>query len=85
MGDFYPTQDILPFDCIHCSNVATIRQAAEDGHIELASTVLVDTLESYVELVLNALGHLEALVTDRKRCQEQSFCDASSVGFPPSG
>lgn len=31
---------------------------------ERASTVLVDALESYVEQVLNALGHPEALVTD---------------------
>jgi hypothetical protein len=38
---------------------ATIRQAAQDGRIELASTVLVDTLELYVELVLNALDHPE--------------------------
>lgn len=35
-----------------------------DGRIELASTVLVDALESYVEQVLNALGHPGALVTD---------------------
>lgn len=47
-----------------CKKTASIRQAAADGHIEIASTVLVDTLESYVELVLKALGHPEALVTD---------------------
>lgn len=35
-----------------------------DGRVELASTVLVDAVESYVELVLNALGHPEVLVTD---------------------
>lgn len=35
-----------------------------DGRIELASRVLVDTVESYVEMVLNALGYPEALVTD---------------------
>jgi hypothetical protein len=64
MGRSCPTHDIPHFDCVHCSNVATIRQAAEDGHVELASTVLVDTLKSYVELVLKALKHPEALVTD---------------------
>jgi hypothetical protein len=35
-----------------------------DGRIDLASTVLVDTLEPYIELVQEALGHPEALVTD---------------------
>ncbi len=64
MGRACPVHNIPQFDCIDCSNVATIRQAAADGRIELASTVLVDTLESYVELVLNALDHPEALVTD---------------------
>ncbi|MDF0666035.1 MAG: hypothetical protein P0119_08155 [Nitrospira sp.] len=34
------------------------------GRIELAPTVLVETLEPYVERVLTALGHPEALVTD---------------------
>lgn len=52
------------FDCIDCSRTASIRQAASDGRIELASAVLVDALETYVEQVLNALGHAEALVTD---------------------
>lgn len=52
------------FDCIDCGRIASIRQAAADGRIELASTALVDTLESYVELVLNALNRPEALVTD---------------------
>lgn len=52
------------FDCIDCRNSASVRQPAADGRIELASTVLVDALESYVELVLNALKHPEALVTD---------------------
>jgi hypothetical protein len=47
-----------------CRRIATLRQAAEDGRIEPASTVLVDTLEPYVELVVNALKHPEALVTD---------------------
>ncbi|BFU90863.1 MAG: hypothetical protein NTAFB01_20500 [Nitrospira sp.] len=64
MGRSCPLHDIPQFDCIDCSKVANIRQAAVDGRIELASTVLVDTLESYVELVLNALDHPEALVTD---------------------
>lgn len=33
----------------------------------MASTVFVDTLESYVEVVLSALGYPEALVTDLSR------------------
>lgn len=64
MGRACPVHDVPQFDCIDCSKVATIRQATEDGRIEIASTVLVDALESYVELVLTALGHPEALVTD---------------------
>lgn len=64
MGRACPVQDIPQFDCIDCRRVATTRQVGEDGHIEIASTVLVDTLESYVELVLNALKHPEVLVTD---------------------
>ncbi len=64
MGRFCPAHDIPQFDCIDCSRTASIRQAAVDGRIELASTVLVDALESYVEQVLEALGHPEALVTD---------------------
>lgn len=64
MGRSCPVHDTPQFDCIDCRRTASIRQAAEDGRIELASTVLMDTLEPYVELVLNALGHPEALVTD---------------------
>ena len=64
MGRTCPAHNTPKFDCIDCSRTARIRQAAADGRIELASTVLVDTLESYVEVVLNALGHPEALVTD---------------------
>jgi hypothetical protein len=64
MGRFCPAHDTPQFDCIDCSRTASIRQAAVDGRIELVSTVLVDTLESYVEQVLEALGHPEALVTD---------------------
>lgn len=41
-----------------------MRQAVADGRNELASSVLVDMLESHVEVVLNALGHPETLVTD---------------------
>jgi hypothetical protein len=52
-----------------------IRQAAADGRIELAPTVLVDALESYVELVLNALGHSEALVTDLSRIGDLGLDD----------
>ena len=59
-----PVHDIPQFDCTDCSNVANIRQAAAYGRIELASTVLVETLELYVERVLTALGHPEALGTD---------------------
>jgi len=59
-----PAHDMPQFDCTDCRRVASIRQAAADGHIEFASTVLVETLESYVESVLTALGHPEALVTD---------------------
>ena len=64
MGRSCPVHDTPQFDCIDCRRTATIRQTVVDGRIELASTVLVDTLESYVELVLDALGHPEALVTD---------------------
>lgn len=64
MGRSCSAHDTPQFDCIDCSRTASIRQAAADGRIELASTVLVDTLEPYVELVLNAIGHPEALVTD---------------------
>jgi hypothetical protein len=64
MGRSCPAHDIPQFDCSDCSRCASIRQAAADSRIELASTVLVDTLDSYVELVLNALNHPEALVTD---------------------
>lgn len=64
MGRACQVHNIPNFDCIDCRRTASIRQAEADGRIELASTVLVDALESYVELVLNALGHPEALVTD---------------------
>jgi len=63
MGRACQVHNIPNFDCIDCRTTACIRQAA-DGRIEVASTVLVDALESYVELVLNALGHPEALVMD---------------------
>lgn len=64
MGRACPYHDIPQFDCIDCRKVASIRLAAENGHIEFASTVLVETLESYVELVLDALKNPEAFVTD---------------------
>ena len=64
MSRFCPTHDSPHFDCIECGRTAQIRQAAADGRIELATTVLVDTLESSVERVLQALDHPEALVTD---------------------
>ena len=64
MGRSCSAHDAPQFDCNDCSRTARIRQAAADGRIELASTVLVDRLESYVEVVLSALGHPEALVTD---------------------
>lgn len=41
-----------------------MHQAAADGRNKLASSVLVDMLESHVEVVLNALGHPETLETD---------------------
>lgn len=53
MGRACQVHNIPNFDCIDCRTTACIRQAA-DGRIEVASTVLVDALESYVELVLNA-------------------------------
>lgn len=64
MGRPCQVHNIPNFDCIDCRRTARIRQAAADGRIELASTVVVDALESYVELVLNALGHPKALVRD---------------------
>lgn len=64
MGRACQIHNIPNFKCTYCRRTARIRQAAADGRIELASTALVDALESYVELVLNALGHPDALVTD---------------------
>ena len=64
MGRSCSVHDTPQFDCIDCRRTARLRQAAADGRIELAPTALVDMLESYVELVLNALGHSEVLVTD---------------------
>jgi len=64
MGRACQVHNTPNFDCIDCSRTASIRQAAADGCIEFASTVLVDALESYVEVVLNALGHPEAVVSD---------------------
>lgn len=64
MGRSCPAHDTPQLERVNGRRTATIRQAAEDGRIELASTVLLDTPESYVELVLNALDHPEALVTD---------------------
>ncbi len=64
MGRACQIHNIPNFDCIDCRRTASIRQAAADGRIELASAVLVDALESYVKLVLTALGYSEALVTD---------------------
>ena len=64
MGRACQVHNIPNFDCIDCRRTATIRQAAADGRIELASTVLVDAVETYVERVVDALGHPEALVTD---------------------
>jgi hypothetical protein len=64
MGRACQVHNTANFDCIDCRRTTNIRQAAVDGRIELASAVLVDALKSYVELVLNALGHPEALVTD---------------------
>jgi hypothetical protein len=64
MSRFCPAHDSPHFDCIECSRTAQIRQAAADGRIELAPTVLVDALEAHVDLVLRALGHPEALGTD---------------------
>ncbi|MBH0200270.1 MAG: hypothetical protein HP497_12760 [Nitrospira sp.] len=64
MDRFCPAHDIPEFDCTDCSKVAKIRQAAEAGRVELASMVLVDTLEAYVDVILKAIGYPEALVTD---------------------
>lgn len=64
MGRSCSVHDAPQFDCIDCKRTARIRQAAADGRIELASTVSIEALESYVELVRTALGHPEALVTD---------------------
>lgn len=45
--------------------------------------MLVDTLESYVEVVLNAIGHPEALVTDLSTIGdfglEDDECSSASV------
>jgi hypothetical protein len=75
MGRACLYHDIPQFDCMDCRAVATIRQAAEDGRIELAPTVLVDTLEPYVEQVLKALKQLEALVTDLSMIGDFSLDD----------
>lgn len=59
MGCSCPIHDIPQFDCTDCRKAALIRQAAEDGRIELTSTVLIDTLEAYVDGVLNARRAVE--------------------------
>jgi hypothetical protein len=64
MGRACQVHNIPNFGSIDCRRTARIRQAAADERIELTSTVLVDAVESYVELVLNALGHPAASVTD---------------------
>jgi hypothetical protein len=64
MGRSCPAHDAPQFDCNDCSRTARIRQAEVDEPIKLASAVLVDVLESGVELMLNALSHPEVLVTD---------------------
>lgn len=64
MSPFCPIHDTPQFDCIDCGRTANFRQAAVDGRIELASTVLVGMLEPYVDLMLEVLDHPEALVTD---------------------
>lgn len=75
MGHACLYHDILQFDCVDCRAVATIRQAAEDGYIELASTVMVDVLEPHVEQVLKALNQPEALVTDLSMIGDFSLDD----------
>ena len=45
------------------------------GRIEFAPLVLIDTLESYVEVVLEALGYPEALVTDVSTIGDFGFED----------
>ena len=70
-----PVHDSPEFDCIDCSRTASIRQAAADGRIEFASTALVETLELYVERILTALGHPEALVTDLSTIGDFSLDD----------
>jgi len=40
MGRCCSVHDTPQFDCIDCRRTARIRQAAADGRIELASTVL---------------------------------------------
>lgn len=83
-----PVHDIPQFDCMDCSTTARIRQAAADGRIEVASTVLVDTLESHVEQVLEALGHPEALVTDLSTIgdfgleDEERAASSAALGVP---
>lgn len=64
MGRSCPAHQSPRFNCIECRRTTNLCQASADGRIELAATVLVDTLEPYVELVLNALDHPEDLVTD---------------------
>jgi hypothetical protein len=54
-------------------------QAAADGRIELVLTVLVDTLEPCVELVLSALDHPEALVTDLSTIGDFGLDDAERI------
>lgn len=73
-----------------CRRTASIRQTAQDGRIELASTVLVDTVESYIDLVLNALNHPEALVTDLSTIghfgldDDERSAASSTLGVPLS-
>ncbi len=75
MGRACRYHDIPQFDCVDCKAVASVRQAVADGRVELAPTVLVDMLEPYVEQVLEALEHSEALVTDLSKVGDFSLED----------
>lgn len=90
MAHFCPPHDTRQFDCDDCRRIASIRQAAADDASSWP-TVLADVLEPYVELVLNALNHSEALVTDLSTPHERVYlatwwgdrCAAKETGPTP--
>lgn len=51
-------------DETHEERIARMRRLAAQGKVEPASQTGVEAYEAEVDLILNAIGHPEALVTD---------------------